>query len=97
MTDTPSSPTAALFSSPFARIADVREGSVLWTDRGFTCLRDGACRTVLKDAAGELYIECDEGYHGLDGQEDASGSYLSGLYPSREIWLSETDRIALAA
>lgn len=45
-----------------------KAGDRIRADDGFTCLADGAVRTVLEDGDG-LYVHCGEGRHYLDGQE----------------------------
>lgn len=65
------------------RIRDVKPGDRLRADGGFTCIPDGAVRTVSRDAAGELFIRCKgpdgEGKcghrHHLEGQRDR-GRYI---------------------
>ena len=52
------------------RIKDVKLGSLLRADSGFTCMPSGALRTVKEAKNGERYIDCDQGRHFLDGQEE---------------------------
>lgn len=53
----------------------VREGSILVTDGGFTCMRDHETKVVKRDNRGELYVDCDDGFHGLDGQACGAGEH----------------------
>jgi hypothetical protein len=62
----------------FAKIEDVKAGSVLTLDGGFTCLPEGATVVTKQDEDGELYFECSAGRHYLDGQID--GDMLTGLW-----------------
>lgn len=61
----------------WAKIQQVKPGSVLECDGGFTCMRNGETRTVGRDIHG-LFISCTEGHHYLDGQEEED--YYIGLY-----------------
>lgn len=54
---------------PTVKISDVKVGTVLFTDGGFTCMRPNSIATVYGDASG-LFVRCDDGDHYLDGQED---------------------------
>lgn len=74
----------------YATVADTKAGSVLETDDGFTCMPQGAHKTVHEDDYGELYLHCaGEGEqhdpqterHGLNGQLDNTGTFYVGLYP----------------
>lgn len=60
----------------YAKISEVKAGTRLVTDAGFTCLRRNVRRLVRKDELG-LYIKCSEGNHYLDGQ--AQGRHYIGL------------------
>ena len=57
------------------RIADVKEGTKLVTDDGFTCMGDHVTRVVKRNSDGELYVSCAaEGReHLLVGQECGAG------------------------
>lgn len=63
----------------YARISDVKVGSKLECDGGFTCMKKGEVKVAYADAAGDLYIPCDGGAHGLAGQ--IKGKHYIGLYP----------------
>ena len=52
---------------PRVPISDVKIGTVLFTDDGFTCMGPGRMRTVYRDEHG-LFVTCDDGRHYLDGQ-----------------------------
>lgn len=47
--------------------AQVKVGTKLRADGGFTCLRDGDELTVESDDGG-LFVRCSSGTHHLDGQ-----------------------------
>lgn len=65
------------------KISDVTTGTVLFADAGFDCLKPNQPCEVKKDDAGELYVECACGQHGLDGQLDfATQTELVGLSPT---------------
>ena len=66
----------------YAKLAAVAAGDILVTDGGFTCMRAGERKEVLRDAHGALFIECNEGYHGLNGQVNDAG-LLIGLAKMR--------------
>lgn len=81
------------FGRPYALAKNMKPGVVLECDDGFTCIRSGAKRTVLrragrlkgvtkeyaKDPFARLYIDCKCGGHSLDGQLGDHGE-LIGLY-----------------
>jgi hypothetical protein len=50
------------------RISDVTEGTILFTDGGFTCIEEGVRRVVHRDEDGSLWIACRQGRHYLNGQ-----------------------------
>ncbi len=69
----------------FARVADVKEGTLLTTDDGFTCVAAGVTVEVKNDPVNGLYFTCSdgEGMHLLDGQCDdhsAPDAHYVGLY-----------------
>lgn len=65
----------------YAKLSAVKPGDHLQCDGGFTCLKDGAIRMVKRHVVGrDLYIDCADGGHTLDGQAD-DGEHLVGLYP----------------
>jgi hypothetical protein len=51
------------------RVVDVKKGTILYTDAGFTCMPPNARREVHEDEHG-LWIACRRGRHYLDGQID---------------------------
>lgn len=64
---------------PYAKVSEVKEGTVLIPGGGFTCgIREGVPVTVQKHKCG-LFIPCDEGLHALEGQLD-EGAFYIGLY-----------------
>lgn len=60
----------------FAKEADVKVDTILVADGGFTCLKEGDMRRVLADEKGELYIQCGDSGHHLDGQLDDGNEYI---------------------
>lgn len=52
---------------------------VVELDAGFTCHKAGKVNINWDTASGELYFECDEGRHYIDGQAD-DGEHLVGIY-----------------
>lgn len=64
---------------PFAKVADVKVGSVLIPDAGFPCCSEGQEKVVYKDGLdGSLYILCQEGQHDLTFQ--IKNDYYNGFY-----------------
>lgn len=63
----------------FAKIADVRVGSKLETDGGFTCMEKGHIKIVRQNKKGELFVYCRDGEHYLGWQADDGDIYI-GLY-----------------
>lgn len=63
----------------FRQLSEIEEGDKLFTDSGFTCIGDGCEVLIKKTAGGDLFFDCDEGTHLLDGQEGDSGECV-GLY-----------------
>ncbi len=64
----------------FVKITKVRAGVRLRCDGGFTCINEHDVVTVREDPEGQLYVECRNGVHYLDGQASPDGTYV-GLYP----------------
>lgn len=62
-------------------VDDAIVGVIVECDDGFTCIKDGVRRVIKQDAKGELYFDCSDGSHYLDGQleSDAQGEYYVGL------------------
>lgn len=66
---------------PWAKLANVKPGTRLRCDDGFTCMRPDVIKVVETDAAGQPFIPCDDGKHYLEGQLDfEGGDDLVGLY-----------------
>ena len=59
----------------YAKNSEVKAGTILIADDGFTCLHDGAERTVESDDDG-LFIPCAAGKHYLDGQLNENDEYV---------------------
>ena len=60
------------------KIEDVKEGSVLIADDGFTCLKDGA-ECVVERQGDELGVKCSHGFHDLEGQVSDDGTEYVGF------------------
>lgn len=60
------------------KLSDLKAGDSVFADSGFTCLH-GGFHTVCADDGG-LYLECDDGHHYLEGQENEHGE-LVGIIP----------------
>lgn len=74
--------TTDIAGKPYAKLSELKVGDVLAADGGFTCLKDGARRTVKRNVISrELYIDCADHGHTLCGQAD-DGEHLVGLYPA---------------
>lgn len=67
---------------PFAEVLvkKVKIGTKFRCDGGFTCLKNGAVRTVKKDKKGNFYILCKEGHHDLSGQLNRRGDKYIGFW-----------------
>lgn len=67
----------------YAKPAEVKCGCKLRTDGGFTCIGEGEIVEVKEgkgyDGAVELYFNCAEGKHYLDGQYSAETDEYIGL------------------
>lgn len=62
------------------KVKEVREGSTVEADAGFTCMREGDRRRVRRDrVSNELWIKCKKGRHYLQGQVSDDGKYYIGL------------------
>lgn len=63
----------------YANIKKLKPGDKIQIDGDFTCAKPWSVHEV-KEKDGDLYFECDEKFHGLDGQiSDARGT-LIGVY-----------------
>lgn len=58
-------------------------GTRLRADGGFSCLKEGAIRTIQYDMEGK-YVSCSAGKHYLDGQLSEDGSSYVGFYLAGE-------------
>lgn len=63
-----------------AAVANTKEGSIIKVDGAFTCMKNGTHKTVKEDDEGNLYVDCSEGKHYLDGQLSEDELYYVGLY-----------------
>ncbi len=57
----------------------IKEGDVLIADGGFTCLQEGEELEVKVNKDGEKFVDCNEGQHFLDGQENEDGKIVGFL------------------
>lgn len=65
---------------PWALVSETKVGSVLIPDGDFDCLLQGVAREVKADPNARLYVDCDCGEHGLDGQLSDDGTEYVGLW-----------------
>ena len=63
----------------WAKLSEVKRGTLLEADSGFVCLRPGQLCPVKADACGALYVECEAGEHYLAGQAGIDGQTLVGF------------------
>ena len=59
----------------YAKETEVKVGTVLIADGGFTCIKEGAELAAQEDSAG-LFVPCADGHHYLDGQLDDGDVYI---------------------
>lgn len=59
----------------YAKETEVKAGTVLIADGGFTCIKEGAELTV-QDGPSGLFVPCDCGTHSIDGQLDDGEVYI---------------------
>lgn len=59
------------------KLTDLKIGDAVYTDDGFTCMKEG--RHSVQGDAGGLFLKCDEGKHYLEGQEDDETGELVGI------------------
>lgn len=64
---------------PWALVSETKVGDVLITDDGFDCMKEGVTKKVRVAADGTLYVCCNKGKHGLDGQLSNDGTEYVGL------------------
>jgi hypothetical protein len=70
---------------PWAKVGEVRVGSHLICDGGFTCVPQGK-RVTVKEAEDGLYFKCSEGRHYLCGQVDDEGCLIGlSVYPGAKL------------
>lgn len=70
--------TADIQGRPYAKLSELKEGDAIELDGGFTCQRKGV-HFVHKDERGQLYFNCIDGRHSLEGQAD-DGEHCVGIY-----------------
>ncbi|MDE4297145.1 hypothetical protein PXK56_18330 [Phaeobacter gallaeciensis] len=57
------------------KLTDLKPGMIVVTDNGFTCVKAGE-HVVQADEDGDLFIECCDGNHLLDGQIGKDGELI---------------------
>ena len=60
----------------WARESEVKVGTRLEADGGFTCLKEGTIRTVEQGEKGGLFVPCSEGRHWIAVQLDGRDRYI---------------------
>lgn len=63
----------------FAKVTEVKAGTKLITDGGFTCIGEGKLVEVQQDLTGHFFFPCKEGTHYLSGQIDDATDAFIGL------------------
>ncbi len=58
------------------KLSEAKAGVMVKADGGFTCIPEGAVRTIKIDEDGFPYIYCDHGVHWLGGQVDRNGDLI---------------------
>jgi hypothetical protein len=79
---------AKKFASEWAIWTEVKPGTRLFTDDGFTCMRPWEVRIVREDDKERLYVACLcgwDGKHYLEGQVE--GNRVVGFYSRFPRWL----------
>lgn len=67
----------------YAKLSTLKPGDKVRTDGGFTCGMNNKELEVKKNSTGGLYVDCDEGMHGLDGQlSEEDHDHLVGMWPA---------------
>ncbi len=67
----------------FAKLSKVKVGDKLYPDNGFECMRAEQPLIVQQHATG-LYLECDCGFHFIEGQADDDEN-LIGLCSEEQV------------
>lgn len=60
------------------KLSDLKPGDRLTGFRFWECVPERAVRVVQQDEVG-LFVECKEGHHYLDGQQDEAGGELCNV------------------
>lgn len=58
------------------KLNDLKPGDTVILDDRFTCMAEGAHVVKAKDDTGLLFLDCEEGTHYLDGQENEDGELV---------------------
>lgn len=67
----------------YARLSLLKVGDKVECDDGFTCNMAQATREVKRNKYGDLFIDCDEGGHTLNGQlSGVDNDHIIGVYKS---------------
>jgi hypothetical protein len=70
--------THSIQGRPWAKLSDLKEGSKIELDSGFTCHKAGV-ETVHLDEDGKPFFKCRAGRHALAGQAD-DGEHCVGVF-----------------
>lgn len=65
---------------PWAKVSEVREGSILATDESHSCMMAGVNRVVQNDSRLGLYVTCGKGTHSLHFHKTYDGLEYVGFY-----------------
>lgn len=60
------------------KLNDINPGDALIVDDGFTCMEPGDQKVAQMNQSGELFVDCSDGRHFLDGQVGDDG-HLVGI------------------
>jgi hypothetical protein len=71
-------PTHDKLGRAYARLSETKAGDMVVPDDDFGCIRGGAAVEVKAGEHG-LYVDCEEGPHYLEGQDDGD-DHLIGMY-----------------
>lgn len=66
----------------YAHRKDIRKGTVVVCDSGFSCLSPNEMKPVYFDTEGEPFVNCTGGRHYLNEHRDARG-FLTGFFLGR--------------
>jgi len=79
------SETSDINGREYAKLSALAPGHTVEVDEGFTCIAPGVLCTVFGGENGELFLQCADGKHLLDGQLGEDGDTLIGVYPRSDL------------